>query len=55
MGENVSYIQAALRYVESVHPKLVIGECVAHTFDLMIEPVSKIAEIRAIVQRTRRL
>jgi hypothetical protein len=35
-GDNVTYNQAALRYVEYVHPKLVIGECVAHTLDLMI-------------------
>jgi hypothetical protein len=38
-----------------MHPKLVIGGCVAHTLDLMIEAVSKVAEIRAIVQRTREI
>jgi hypothetical protein len=55
VGENVSYNQTALRYVESVHPKLVIGGCVAHTLDLMIEAVSKVAQIRAIVQETREI
>jgi hypothetical protein len=49
---NVSYNQAALRYVEPVNPTLVIGGCVAYTFDLMVEAVSKVSEIRAIVQRT---
>jgi Protein of unknown function (DUF 659) len=55
LGDNVSYNLAALRYVESVHPKLVIGGCVSHTLDLMIEAVSKVAAIRAIVQRTRKI
>jgi hypothetical protein len=52
-GDSVSYSQAALRCVESVHSKLVIGECVAHTVGLMIEGVSNVAELRAIVERTR--
>jgi hypothetical protein len=53
VGENVSYIQAALRCVESVQPKFVIGGCVAHTLYLMIEGVSKVAEICAIGPRVR--
>jgi hypothetical protein len=55
VGDNMSYNEATLRYLESVHPQLVIGGCVAHTLDLMIEAVSKVAEIRAIVQRTREI
>jgi hypothetical protein len=53
VGESVSYNQVALRYAESVHPKLVTGGCFAHTLDPMIEAVCKAAEIRAIVHRTR--
>jgi hypothetical protein len=48
----VSYNQAALRYVEPANPTLVIGGCVAYTLDLMVEAVSNVSEVRAIVQRT---
>jgi hypothetical protein len=55
VGDNVRYDQAALRHMESVHPKFVIDRCIFLTLALMIEAVSKVAEIRAIVQQTREI